>query len=211
MREAVGELLRQIPGIWRGRGVGRDACAAPVESTGYAGLDALLPGGGWPVGALTELVSLAEGIGELRLLAPALRSVCDDGRPVALVRPPHVPYAPALARMGLSLSQVWWIEPAREEQAHWAAEQILREGSAGAVLLWTRSSSTTALRRLQLAAGEGGALAFAYRPYASLRSTSPAALRLVLHPAARALHVEVVKARGGRAGASALCPLQAAA
>lgn len=207
MREAVQQLLRQIPDVWLGRG----ETAAPTESTGHAGLDALLPNGGWPVGALTELVPLAEGIGELRLLMPALRSVCDSGRHVVLVRPPHIPYAPALVRMGLPLDRIIWIEPGDEAHAHWAAEQTLRERSVGAVILWTRSEAATALRRLQLAASEGRALAFAYRPYPSLRHASPAALRLKLHPAPRALRVEVVKARGGRAGATALCALQTAA
>lgn len=207
MREAVHQLLRQIPGVWLGQG----ETAAPVIASGHASLDHLLPGGGWPVGGVTELAPMAEGIGELRLLMPALRQVCEDGRQVVLVKPPYIPYAPALARLGLPLEQVIWIDPREESDALWSAEQALRAGSAGAVLLWTRTERTVALRRLQLAAADGQALAFVYRPFASLRNASPSALRLALHPAARGLRAEVIKARGGRAGATALCPLAVAA
>jgi protein ImuA len=40
--------------------------------TGYASLSAELPSGGWPLGALIELLPAHSGIGELRLLQPAL-------------------------------------------------------------------------------------------------------------------------------------------
>ena len=41
--------------------------------TGHARLDARLPGKGWPLGAMTELISRNRpGLGEFRLLFPAL-------------------------------------------------------------------------------------------------------------------------------------------
>ena len=40
--------------LWRGDEFG--APAASVLPTGFARLDAELPGGGWPCGALTELL-----------------------------------------------------------------------------------------------------------------------------------------------------------
>ncbi len=61
------------------------------------------------------------------------------------------------------------------------------------------------VRRLQLAAQEGHALGFVYRSPRALRNPSPAAVRLALHPAADALRIEVIKARGGHGG-SVLCP-----
>lgn len=39
--------LDRIPGVWRGTAKAR----AEAIFTGFEGLDALLPGGGWPVGA----------------------------------------------------------------------------------------------------------------------------------------------------------------
>ena len=61
------------PGVWRASQVGGGAQA--VSPSGFAALDALLPGGGWPHGALTELLLPQPGIGELRLLAPVLAAV----------------------------------------------------------------------------------------------------------------------------------------
>jgi hypothetical protein len=196
--------LEKIPGVWRGHEL------APIKarSTGHAALDALLPGGGWPIGALTELVPLIEGIGEVDVLRLALKRLCDEKLHIVFVRPPYIPYAPALLRAGLPLPRVLWIDAAQDEDARWAAEQTLREGAAGAVLLWSPTLADRPLRRLQLAAEAGQSLAFIYRPAVTLNHSSPAALRIVLRPAPGALAVEVLKARGGRAG-SVFLPVDA--
>jgi hypothetical protein len=204
---AIQQLLRQTPLVWRGY----STAEAQAIATGFTALDRLLPGRGWPVGALTELAMSRPGIGELRLLLPALcRLAREDDRPVVLVKPPHIPYAPALARAGLPLSRLVWIETASDDDAQWAAEQTLRAGIAGAVLLWSEATADLPLRRLQLTAQEGNTLAFLFRSLRGLRNPSPAAVRLALHPAAGALRVEVVKARGGHGG-TVLCPLRQAA
>jgi len=203
---AVDALLRSTSLVWRGHGT----AAAPSVATGHVSLDRLLPGHGWPVGAVTELVPDTSGIGELRLLMPALRRIaCDEGRPVVLVGPPHIPYAPALYRAGLPLRRLIWLQPSSETETQWAAEQTLRAGIAGAVLMWTDTRADLALRRLQLAAEEGQSIAFVYRPPRALRNPSPAAVRLALRPATRALRIDVLKARGGQGG-SVLCPLRSA-
>jgi len=190
-------LLWEIPGIWRAH----ELAAVKARSTGHMALDALLPGGGWPIGALTELIPLIEGIGEVALLQMSLKRLCDEKRHIVFVHPPYIPYAPALLSAGLLLPRVLWIDAAHDEDAHWAAEQTLREGAAGAVLLWSHAVADRPLRRLQLAAEAGESLAFIYRPAVTLNSSSPAALRIVLRPAPAALGVEVRKARGGRGGA----------
>lgn len=205
MSKTIDELLHEVPGIWRGSGVS----VAPVESTGYTVLDGLLPGGGWPVGALTELIVLTDGIGELRLLMPALCRICSKGRYIVLTQPPYTPYAPALMQAGIPIEKLLWIAPDHEVDAHWAAEQALRDGSVGGVLLWTKTNSIASLRRLQLAASEGYSSVFVYRPRQYLCNASPASLRLVLSASSTkdALHIEVVKARGNCAGKNILCPL----
>ncbi|HEY6484364.1 MAG TPA: translesion DNA synthesis-associated protein ImuA [Steroidobacteraceae bacterium] len=191
---AIDELLRDSPQLWRGR----QLAALPARATGFAALDAQLPGAGWPIGALIEIAPACAGLGELSLLLPALQRCCEEGRSIAFVRPPYTPYAPALARCGLPLPRLLWIAAARDEDAHWAAEQLLREGAA-AVLLWSPIMADRALRRLQLAAEAGQACAFLYRTPAQLRSSSPAALRLALSPAEDGVQVRIVKARGGHA------------
>ena len=62
---ALGEVLGH-PGVWR-----RGHAPAPslrTQPTGDARLDARLPGGGWPRGALTEILVEHDGLAELRLL-----------------------------------------------------------------------------------------------------------------------------------------------
>lgn len=204
---AVDQLLRERPQIWRGY----STATVPAVATGHGALDRLLPGRGWPLGALSELYPHGEGFGELRLLLPALRRIaCDDARQVVMIRPPYTPYAPALVRAGLPLRRLVWLAPETDEEGLWAAEQSLRAGAAGAVLLWTQARADVPMRRLQLAAEEGQSLAFVYRPPRMLRNPSPAAVRMALHPAANAVRIEVLKARGGHGG-TALCPLRCAA
>ena len=55
-------------------------------SSGFSDLDRVLPGGGWPIGALTEIMNSAdEGIGELSLLMPAIAAASQSGQGVVLV------------------------------------------------------------------------------------------------------------------------------
>src|ERR1700736_5749942 len=188
-------LLRDSPHLWRGETMAR----IDVRTTGYPALDAHLPGNGWPIGALIEIAPTCDGLGELSLTLPALRSWCREGRSVAFVHPPYTPYAPALARCGLELGSVLWIAADRDEDARWAAEQLLREGAA-AVLLWSAVQQDRALRRLQLAAEAGRACAFLYRPPLALTHASPAALRIAVSAADDGVSLDIVKVRGGHPG-----------
>jgi protein ImuA len=58
-----------------------------------------LPGGGWPTGALTELLLQHSGIDELRLLDPALAKIAS--RRVVMLEPPHTPQAETFVALGL--------------------------------------------------------------------------------------------------------------
>src|SRR5687767_12129281 len=98
--------------------------------TGRPVLSGQLPGGGWPAGTLIDLLLQQPGIGELRLLRPALLTVAK--RRIVLLQPPHPPQALALAALGLAPSQLLWIRATRSTDALWAAEQVLRSGSCGA-------------------------------------------------------------------------------
>ena len=97
MKPALAALL-QHPLLWRGD---RLAQVDDTVASGFARLDRELPGGGWPKAALTELLADAEGMGELQLLVPVLKRLVQAGEWVALVAPPHIPYAPAFAGRGI--------------------------------------------------------------------------------------------------------------
>jgi len=174
----LNELLRHRA-VWRSRdGLDTDHNTSP---SGYEVLDALLPGGGWPVGALTEIVVERQGLGELALVMPALEALSRQGRTVAWVAPPYVPYAPALEQRGLDLSQVLWLRSNGLEERLWAAEQTLRSGVCGAVLLWLTPHQAPRinvrnLRRLQLAAEQGESVAFLF--WRRAVTSSPAVLRV---------------------------------
>jgi len=198
--DVIANLLRTTPDVWSGR----DVAATHSRDTGFAALNALLPGHGWPLSSLIELIPLMEGIGELQLLLPALRPLCREGRDIVFIRPPHLPYPPALATAGLPLNRIIWIDAQTDEAARWSAEQILREGMAGAVLLWSDTTKDIALRRLQLAAREGKSLLFLYRSASLLQASSPATVRISLRPQAGSLHVEVIKSRGGKSASAQL-------
>ncbi|NKF21281.1 translesion DNA synthesis-associated protein ImuA [Solimonas marina] len=168
-----------------------------AEATGHARLDALLPGGGWPCAALSEIVYARPGVGELRLAMPLVARLTQARRKLALIAPPHLPYAPAWRRHGVALAQLSIIEPKTEQDALWAAEALLR-ARAGAVLLWQDAIDTTAQRRLQLAAETGDSIALVYRCLSGHAPNSVAALRLRVERVGGDSCVEVLKCRGAR-------------
>ena len=170
-------------------------------ASGFAALDAELPGGGWPRGALTELLAGHEGIGELGLLAPALATLTGAGKIVVLVAPPHCAHAPAWAAAGIRLDCLRLVFPRRPRDALWAGVEALRCGGVAATLLWLDGMfrgglPANSLRRLQVAAGEGGGAAFCFRPARLAAQASPAPLRLQLQAAGRQLGVQLLKRRG---------------
>ncbi len=182
--------------VWKGRQPARPVGAQPTE---HPALDAVLPSGGWPAAALSEILLAANGSGELTLLWPTLARLSQAGERVVLVGPPHQPYPQAWLAAGVDLRWLSLVE-ATGSDALWAAEQCLRSGSCGAVLCWPQQVDDRALRRLQVAAETGQTLAFACRPHSAAHNPSPAALRLAidLHPA----QVRVLKCRGGLAPAT---------
>ena len=181
------------PALWRAHQLGRGREA--VQASGYAMLDAELPGGGWPQRALTELLLTGTGCGEIRLLAPALARVGAAGRGVLLVGPPAEPCAEALAQLGLDLARCVVI---RGADLLWPLEQALRSGQVGAVVAWAPASlKSEALRRLQLAAQSHEGPAFVMRGLAAEAHPSPAPLRLALSGAGPdAMAVRLLKRRG---------------
>ncbi len=187
------QTLLHDPRLWRGSG------AAPIRATptGHASLDGALPGGGWPIGGLSEILYARPGVGELKLALPLLARLTQAGRFVAFVAPPCLPYAPALTQAGISLPQALVIEPRNDSDALWAVEQLLH-ARAGAVLLWQAHIETTALRRLQLAAETGGGIGLLYRPLSAAAHSSIAGLRLRIAREQDRAQVEVLKCRGAR-------------
>ena len=206
-----------LPALWLADRVALAAAAAAVRSTGFAALDAELPGGGWPASGLTELLLAAPGSGELRLLAPLLAQGLEHTGSLLCIAPPFTPYAPALHALGWPLARLVLVTPDSLANAAWAAEQGLRSGACAAVLWWQKAERsptaalTTTLRRLHLAAQEGHGPLFALRPASARVQSSPAPLRLALEPAPRGqLAITVFKRRGPAMSAPLLLTLPVA-
>lgn len=193
---ALTEALSGIAPTWRGRTDERTG----TQATGFTELNALLPGGGWPMGALTEIIARQEGIGEVSLTLPAIRQLCRSQRRIIFIDPPFSPDPPALHGRGLPLDLTVWIATRSDQERLWAACQLLREKATAAVLLWSAHSDERSLRKLQLAAETGRGLCFLFRGMTALHNPSPAAVRLELSPANRQLQISVRKVRGGRPG-----------
>ena len=190
--------LLSHPAIWRGNQLGH--VATPSLPTGFAALDAELPGGGWPTSALTEILPQHDGIGELRILGHALAHLSARGRWLAWIAPPYLPYAPALQAAGIDLARLLFIKTRAPRETLWAIEQTLRSNACGAVLAWPGKVSYPELRRLQLAAEGSPGLAVLFRAPRSANETSPAALRLSLQTCGGDLAVHVLKRRGAVLG-----------
>lgn len=194
--------------------------AAAVQhtlDTGYPALNAALPGGGWPVGAMTELLQAQPGCGEWGLLAPALAALLpwqSEGRAanaslgrsaVVLVGAPFVPCGPSLAARQINPGRLLRVQADAASARLWAAEQALRCADVSAVLAWLPKVPMPHLRRLQMAAQSHGKLLFVFRPETVQSESSPAPLRLhLMHAgpeaagqgAAPGLLVDVFKRRG---------------
>ena len=201
MNPALAQVL-QRPDIRRGDGFA--VAPAPTLASGFPRLDAELPGGGWPRGQLTELLPEHSGIGEIGLLLPALAALTAVGQTVVLIAPPHSMHAPAWAAAGIRLDCLRLVFPRRPRDALWAGVEALRCGGVAATLLWLDgmfrgSLPANSLRRLQVAAGEGGGGAFCFRPAQLAAAASPAPLRLQLQPvpgSSGQLRVQLLKRRG---------------
>lgn len=205
-----------VAGVWRAHRLGQ---ASGVTATGFAALDAELPGGGWPHRVLTELLLPHPGLGELRLLVPALARIANAGAPVAaaggrsvmLFDPPAALCGWALAQLGVEAQQllvVYGREGARgaanlrrvlpSADLLWALEQALKSGHVGAVLAWLpQRLPADGLRRLQLAAQAHDGPVFLFREVEARLKPSAAPLRLLLHSAGiDRLALRVLKRRG---------------
>lgn len=191
MENALESLLQSTPLLWRGRGSASRSMA--VWPTGFAELDGLLPGGGWPRDGLLELLVPQWGIGELQLLLPALAAASGEGQRLVLIAPPYIPYAPALAAAGVDLNRLLLLQPSGQGEIAWAMEQALRQAACAMVLAWPGQLKAVMVRRLQLAAEAGQSLGILLlqRDWGG----SPAALRLRLRPRPEGLQVQILKSR----------------
>ncbi|RYF39202.1 MAG: translesion DNA synthesis-associated protein ImuA [Comamonadaceae bacterium] len=164
--------------------------------SGHALLDAQLPGGGWPVGGMTELLQAQPGPHVWQLLLPVLTQATGQGKgPVVLVGAPFVPYLPSLAAQGLPADRLLCVRAEKPAALLWSTEQCLRCAEVVAVLAWLPRARSAELRRLQMAAQQHDKLFFVFRGLEMRNDASPARLRLQLE-GVDPMEVHIFKRKG---------------
>jgi len=170
--------------------------------TGLTPLDAALPHGGLPCGAVTEILSDGPGIGATSLAmrivqragrqnpvhpdhavmtADETRSAeneCDP-RPIVLIDFFGDFYPPAVVYYGICLDRLIVVRTTSERDAFWAVDQSLRSPAVAAVIAPLPTLDERLSRRLQLAAESSGCLGLILRP-ARRRVKSFAAVRILV-------------------------------
>lgn len=164
--------------LWRGTELG--AQVGKVLSSGFARLDEVLPGGGWPCGALTELLVSQFSAVEMRLLSRLLASQTQNGRTVALVGPPMSPHPPGLRHDGVDERHLVWIDVDTPRDRLWATEQVVKASTFGAVISWLPLVRAEQIRRLQVLSGSCKGPVFLCRPHVTARDASAAPLRVLV-------------------------------
>lgn len=179
--------------------------------SGRAEVDALLPGGGFPRGALSELTG-GPASGKTGVALSALAATMGEGGLGAYVDGRGELYPPAAAALGLDLERLLVVRPPGATgdpwSALWAAEALLGSGAFEAVVLDVPAAGRgrapggaaleTLLQRLRAAAEKGGAVALWLGVPGGPRV--PAALRLDLSAGPGGTEVRRAFARGAAAG-----------
>jgi protein ImuA len=192
---AIAAITSRHPALWR-------ACDAASNeqatlSTGHAGLDAELPGGGWPCGEMTELLTDCSGQGELSLLIPLLAHASRHEGWLAWIAPPHLPGMSALAAATACTSRLLVVHADTNGERIWSLRQALRSSACSLVIGWLGHADTASLRRLQLAVREAAIPLILFRAGHAAQLASPAVLRLQLSASAPgALRIDILKRRG---------------
>lgn len=222
--------IRQLETTGKGAGGSR-----PSSSAGCEVLDALLPHAGYVPGSVVEYLRMAPACGasSLAWAAAAAAMQSTGGFLVVVDTGGHV-YPPGLLCHGIPLNKVVFLRPQSQADALWSIDQALRTPAVAAVVAELERIDDRTARRLQLAAEKGAGLALLLRglaarkqpswaevqwlvgapssaklaaPLSGKASSSQAPLR---HGGHRFLQVQLLRARGGKVGATVELQMDAA-
>ena len=190
---AVSRTLPDLPHVWRGRELAQ--AQEKTIATGHAALDAHLPGRGWPLGNLIEVLQREAQQHVWQLVGPGLATAMEQGDPAVLVHPPYQPFGPSLRAQGIVPERLLCVHTEKVSARLWATEQALRCADVSAVLAWLPQARAEDLRRLHLCAQAGEKLLVVFRGSEARNLSSPARLRLLVQ-GTEELEVLVLKRRG---------------
>jgi protein ImuA len=187
-----------------------------LQSTGVAALDRLLPSGGITRGVMVEwLAMLPGGAASYLSLSVASEALRNDrrGGVLLVIDRRGLFYPPAAVALGIPPQRLIVVKPSRDADALWAIDQGLRCSAVTVVWSELNKLDSRGARRLQLAAESQNGLGFLVRPSTALQEPSWADIRWKVQPLAaakggRQLQVELLRCRGGRAGAKAMLEIE---
>lgn len=223
------DALRELRAMLEGYHAGRARVAGWVRGvvpTGLRPLDAALPGGGIPRGAVTEIHAEGPGVGAmtvaLRMQRGAGNREQGTGRrdpgatgslsPKYLVLVESPPegdgrfrfYPPAMVERGVPLDRLIFIRTFDRREAFWAVDQALCCPAVGAVIAVMKPLEQRLSRRLQLAAESSGCVGILLMFDSARRAAkSFAAVQMVVESANR--HLGVSWQPGKAVDSSFLC------
>jgi hypothetical protein len=178
-----------------------------ICSTGAAGLDDLLPRGGFRRGTLIEWLANGPGTGVATLALLAAREACGAGGLLVILDRQKRCYPPSLAGWGIDLARAVLLWPQNQADEGWAVDQALRSSAVAAVWGHIDRLDPKMFRRWQLAAEASGAIGLLVRPAWVRGQPTWADIQLAVEPLQaatgrenRRLKVEVVRCRGGAGG-----------
>jgi cell division inhibitor SulA len=149
---------------------------------------------------MTEILTNEQGIGEVTLLAPAMRRLAEDGQSVMLVAPPFLPFPHAWESLGIALKHLLIVR-AEGKDLLWSLEQAARSGAVGMVVGWVatcrKELSYQALRRLHVAADTGDSALVLFRPAYAATEASAAPTRITACARGGELEITIIKRRAG--------------
>ena len=219
---ATDEVVRRLRGAlddYQRRRAERAGWTRRFVPTGLVPLDGMLPGGGLPCGAITEVYADDVGFGSMTLaLRLALRLATRDdgkgengdgdvggggfgtrralGRPVVWIDTHGDFYPPAAARLGVSWDRLIVLRVRHGRDALWAAEQSLRCSSVGVVVVPLDVMDGCESRRLQLAAESAGGAGLVLRPM-HRRTKSFAAIQMMIEGSQQKQELGSLRLRDG--------------
>lgn len=137
--------------------------------TGLAALDSVLPGGGFAVQAVHEVLvepSVGPPLSFVSQIAQAAAAAAGSGVVIWCDRRGG-PYPPALTAADGTFGRLLVVRTRGSADEVWAATECLRSKAVGVVVAFPERLSRVEARRLRLAAEQGGGVAVLLRPAGS--------------------------------------------
>lgn len=211
----IADLRARIQGISRQNPPNR--VSSGIVSLGIDDIDATLPWRGLPRAGLHEIDTADTSAAAAGFCAMVLARLAEATGVVAWCRRGRGLHGPGLAAFGLDPARLIVVRARKDTDVFWAMEEGLRNAALVAMVGEIHKATPTALRRLQLAAENGGVTALLLRPLRAATTATPAITRWRVGATANAAtvptdrnalvrprwHVELQKCKSGACGLKA--------